>query len=288
MRVQQIRVRDARRFVEQGAARYLPAVPTDADVHSNRREETVASISRQFAGAAVPVMEVTTTRSVARRSSLRPARVADPHHWWRRLCWVTPQLALSGDLPDGDAAKLRALRAWQDAGVTHVVDTRLERNDEQFVARHAPGLGYTWAGVDDDGGRQPDWWFEQGVAAVLEATGAVEGAAAREASSDAVRGGVAGGKVVVHCHMGVNRGPSMGFAAMLASGHDPLRALTTIRDRRPIAAVLYAEDAVTWWHRRRGADRRSLYDDVRAVRSWHRANPIDTGWITSRIWQSGG
>lgn len=215
-------------------------------------------------------MARTTTRPTNQpEGSQRRDRVADPQRWWRRLCWVTPQLALSGDLPEGEGRKLRALRSWEEAGITHVVDTRLEHSDEQFVARHAPRIGYTWIGVDDHGGRQPDWWFEQGVAAVRDATRDPEG------------------KVVVHCHMGVNRGPSMGFAAMLAAGHDPLRALSAIREHRPIAAVLYAEDAVSWWHRHRGGDRRTLYVDVRAVRSWHRANPIDTDWITSRIWRSG-
>ncbi|MCB0998759.1 MAG: dual specificity protein phosphatase family protein [Acidimicrobiales bacterium] len=206
-------------------------------------------------------------RTTSGRPSRRTSRVADPHGWWRRLCWVTPQLALCGDLPDGDPDKREALYEWIAAGVTHIVDTRLERNDEWFVRTNAPKVGYTWVGVDDHGGRQPDWWFDEGVAGVV--------------------GGLRdGGKVVVHCHMGVNRGPSMAFAALLALGHDPMRALTAIRAARPIAGVLYAEDAVAWFHRTNRSPRKAMYTDTRAVRSWHQANPIDTRWITSRIWHA--
>lgn len=239
----------------------------DAEVLYDVWAETAAALAQRWDDQATgSVMGKSRTRSPRQRSG----RVADPHQWWRKLCWVTPQIALSGDLPDGWDAKRRGLQDWVDAGITHVVDTRLEHNDESFVREHAPGIAYTWAGVDDHGGRQPDSWFDEGVAGVL--------AAVDDPTS----------KVVVHCHMGVNRGPSMGFAAMLATGHDPLKALSTIRERRPIAAVLYAEDAVGWWHRSNGADRKTVYDDTRAVRSWHQANPIDTDWITSRIWRSGG
>ncbi|MFN8021674.1 MAG: hypothetical protein U0Q03_09135 [Acidimicrobiales bacterium] len=241
----------------------------DAEVLYDVWAETAAALSERW-----PDGTGTSTTTMSRKQRTpparqRPGRVADPFQWWRRLCWVTPQLALCGDLPDGDAAKHRALGEWVDAGITHIVDTRLEHSDERFVRMHAPHMGYTWAGVDDHGGRQPDTWFDEGVEQTLEA---LEQPTA---------------KVVVHCHMGVNRGPSMGFAAMLAMGHDPLKALHTIRSQRPIAGVLYAEDAVSWWHRRQGSDRKAIYTDTRAVRSWHQANPIDTDWITSRIWRSG-
>ncbi len=250
----------------------------DAETLYDVWAETAASLSSDWRSGDTADIggagEVRTTMSKKQRGQQqrrpRTARVADPLQWWRRLCWVTPQLALSGDLPEGHAAKHRALGEWVDAGITHIVDTRLEHSDEQFVRMHAPHMGYTWAGVDDHGGRQPDTWFDEGVEQTLEA---LESPTA---------------KVVVHCHMGVNRGPSMGFASMLALGHDPLKALHTIRESRPIAAVLYAEDAVSWWHRRQGSDRKAIYTDTRAVRSWHQANPIDTDWITNRLWHAGG
>jgi len=49
--------------------------------------------------------------------------------------------------------------------------------------------------------------------------------------------------------MGINRGPSMGFAILLATGMEPVAALTAIRRVRPIAAISYAGDALDRWHR---------------------------------------
>jgi len=193
----------------------------------------------------------------------------EPMQYWRKLCWVTPQICLSGDLPEG-AAKGRGLDQWTAAGITHIVDTRLEHSDEKFVVEHASDLAYTWVGVDDHGGRQPDSWFDQGVTASVAALAEPDG------------------KVMIHCHMGVNRGPSMGFAAMLATGHDPLTALDTIRECRPIAALMYAEDAVAWFHRSRGSDAWVAENQTKAVRDWLNANPVDTDWISSRLWHQGG
>jgi dual specificity phosphatase 3 len=192
----------------------------------------------------------------------------EPMQYWRKLCWATPQIVLSGDLPEG-AAKARVLDQWIAAGITHIIDTRLEHSDQKFVAAHAPDMGYTWVGVDDHGGRQPDTWFAEGVEAAQAALAAPDG------------------KVLIHCHMGVNRGPSMGFAAMLATGLDPLTSLEMIREARPIAAVMYAEDAVGWFHRSRGSDAWVAENQTRAVREWLVDNPIDSSWINSRTWRQG-
>ncbi len=55
--------------------------------------------------------------------------------------------------------------------------------------------------------------------------------------------------MLVHCHMGINRGPSMAYACLLVLGWDPIEAMTAIRTARPIAAIGYAEDALDWHHR---------------------------------------
>ena len=60
-------------------------------------------------------------------------------------------------------------------------------------------------------------------------------------------------RLLVHCHMGVNRGPSAAFAILLALGWDPFDALDAIRDARPIAYIAYAEDVLAWHHDRHGA-----------------------------------
>jgi hypothetical protein len=72
-------------------------------------------------------------------------------------------------------------------------------------------------------------WFDEGVAFAREAI-----------ESDGV--------VLAHCHMGINRGPSMGFAILLALGWDAREALDAIHAARPIAFVAYAEDALRWHH----------------------------------------
>ena len=184
--------------------------------------------------------------------------------WWRRICWVTPQLALSGDLGDDIASMKHHLDEWVDAGITHIVDVRVEADDSTFVARLAPDVTLLLARRRRRRRAAADEWFDAGAAAVMAA---VADPAAR---------------VMVHCHMGVNRGPSLLFAAMLALGHDPVDAITDIRRRRPIAAVLYADDAVRWWARRTGAGSSHRLD----IRRWQKANPLDTAWIVSRLWSS--
>lgn len=156
----------------------------------------------------------------------------------------------------------RHLSEWTDAGITHIVDVRIEADDTKFVGRLAPHMTYHWLGVDDDDGRQADQWFDAGAAVVA--------AALAEPSA----------RVMVHCHMGVNRGPSMLFASMLALGHEPVQAISAIRAARPIAAVLYADDAVDWWSRRTGASGSHRLD----VRRWQKEHPLDTQWIVRRMW----
>jgi rhodanese-related sulfurtransferase len=192
----------------------------------------------------------------------------DPFTWWRTPCFATDRIALCGDLDTHRSAKGRQqLDGWIDLGITDIVDVREEWNDEDFVRRHAPHVSYHWMGTDDDGRGQPDEWFAGGVSA------------ATKALLDPER------KVMVHCHMGVNRGPSMGYAIMLAHGFEPINALTAIRAARPIAAIIYADDAVSWWHRTNGASPDTVKSEVRRVKEWLRANRVDDGWVASRIRQ---
>jgi len=194
--------------------------------------------------------------------------VSDPANWWRRLCFPTRKLAISGDLDiRSDISAARQLAEWAAAGITDIVDARDEWSDVELVARLAPAMRYHWVGTDDDGCSQSDEWFDEGVAAAL---GAV-------ASPNR--------KVLIHCHMGVNRGPSLAFATMLALGHDPINALSTIRRSRPIAAVLYAPDALHWWHRRFGDVEpiRDLDVELAAIDAWMIEHPVDSGWVISRI-----
>jgi len=197
-----------------------------------------------------------------------PTTDIQPASWWRHLCEVTDRLFVCGDLPhlpsDPDGFH-RVLGEWVDAGITHIVDLRGEACDADNVARFAPHIDYVWLGTHDAGGDQEFSWFDKGAAAI---TGALADPETR---------------VVVHCHMGVNRAPSMAFAALLHLGQSIEDGLHAIRDARPIAKIMYADSAVRWFADRSGWAEAFCSDAESRVWAWHRDNDLDIRWITSRI-----
>ena len=184
------------------------------------------------------------------------------------LDFVTPQIATGGDLPQIWADLVPALRAWQDVGITHVIDNRQEWSDEDVVFDLAPELHYLYNGVDDAGRGQPDHWFDHGVAWARQVL----------ADPDA--------KILIHCHMGINRGPSLTYAVLLDHGYDPVEAIDAIRTARPIAGVLYAENALDWFHRRNDVDPARRADDRRRLADWRADNWIDVIRIIRQIRQT--
>jgi dual specificity phosphatase 3 len=176
--------------------------------------------------------------------------------------FVTPYLAVGGDLDtlqhDVAVGQLDELRG---AGISHVIDVRVEWSDEEWVRERHGDVEYLHLGIDDAGQRVPDAWFDEGVAFAREA---VE----------------AGGVVLAHCHMGINRGPSMGFAILLALGWDAREALDALHAARPIAFVAYAEDALRWHH---GDGSPELTDDLRRLREWRRDNDLDLGRVLRAV-----
>lgn len=170
---------------------------------------------------------------------------------------VAHRVWTGGDLPSqlGREAMLAELDGIRAAGITHIIDNRIEWSDEDFVRRYAPEVTYVWNGQDDAGQRMPDWWFERGVGAALDALTQH------------------GTQVLAHCHMGINRGPSMAYAILLATGVHPVRALAAIRRARPIAWIAYSLDALDWWHRVDGIPGRVAARQRAAVEAWHRRNP---------------
>ena len=115
------------------------------------------------------------------------------------------------------------------------------------------------------GQRIPPEWFEEGAGAVLEALAEP------------------GSIVLTHCHMGVNRGPSLGFAVLLGLGWDPVAAIDAIRSARPIANVYYAEDALVWHHQRTRASAEQRRADARRLREWRRTHPLDVQHVIATI-----
>jgi predicted protein tyrosine phosphatase len=201
------------------------------------------------------------------RGGTRPGRrVTDASRWWRRICRIDGSpLMMSGDLHPDDRRARRQLAEWEVAGVTHILDVRAECHDRRRVAEWAPRIEYLWLGVDDHGGRQDPAWFDAGVDRALEVC-----------ADPAAR-------LMVHCHMGMNRGPSMAYAILLASGWDPVEALEAVTVARPIAAVIYALDALDWWHARAGVPTAVAQREHAEVAEWLARNRVDTAWVMSRI-----
>ena len=175
------------------------------------------------------------------------------------LDFVTPQLAVGGDLSSfDDGLAAQQFEEIVELGITHVVDVRLEWSDLDTFADRAPDIGYLHHGMDDAGQAVPAEWFERAVSWIE---------AAYAANPDAV--------VLTHCHMGINRGPSLGFAVLLAQGWDPVEAIAAIRRARPVANVWYAADALDWYHARSGVDAATAAAQHAALAAWRDENALD-------------
>lgn len=169
------------------------------------------------------------------------------------LHFITPRLAVGGDLSARSMNELSLhVRDYGELGITHVVDCRLEWDDAQLFESSLPWVSYLPHGIDDAGQDVPGSWFEAAISWI------------DSAGDDAV--------VLTHCHMGINRGPSLGFAVLLHWGWDPIDAIDAIRAARPVANVWYAPDALLWHHARLGTD---ATDDLRRLKAWREQHPLD-------------
>lgn len=182
-------------------------------------------------------------------------------NWHRQVCPVTEWLVISGDLPVDRNEAVQKLNEWIEAGVTDIVDVREEWTDEKLVKELAPHIRYHYLGTHDDGTSQDQTWFDEGLAALHEAL----------QHENAV--------VMVHCHMGVNRGPSMALAYLIDQGWNPLDALDAIRKARPIAGIIYAEDAITATSEQLKAGGHELATVLDQTEQWFRDNEIDIATI---------
>ena len=194
----------------------------------------------------------------------RPLRPDNPETLWRELCWVTDQLAVSGDLSSRKEHAFTQLSAWEESGITDVFDMRGEADDSEFIHSNSTITSH-WFGVDDNGGTRSDAWFDALTAQALVVL------------TDPTR------RALVHCHMGVNRGPSALYAILLHLGWNHVDALRHIRDARPIAGIIYAADAASWKARRDGLDSETVQSRVDDVQSWFGRNPLDIAYVIRRI-----
>lgn len=164
--------------------------------------------------------------------------------------WVGGDLAVHhDDLAFEQAEELIA------KGLTHVVDCRSELDDTHRWARY-PFIDYRSHGMPDESQQVLPEWFDTTV-------GHLQGALQH---SDTI--------VLAHCHSGVNRGPSLGFALLIAEGWEPIDAISAIRTARPSAYVYYAEQALAWYHRRLGTSARQRLSEADDLAAWRLANPL--------------
>lgn len=177
-------------------------------------------------------------------------KYANAHQVAERL-WIGGDLAIQ----DPGYAHLQ-LNELDKHGITDIMDLRLEWNDHDWVTAEKPHLNYFWHGEDDIGQLMPDEWFDSGT-------------------DYALRRLAEGATILSHCHMGINRGPSMGYAIMLTLGWDPIEALDRIRTARPIAYVGYAEDALDWWLRKKNATDDARKQGQEKLQEWRWREHLD-------------
>jgi dual specificity phosphatase 3 len=172
--------------------------------------------------------------------------------------FVTDRLAVGGDLSPNFHVAKRQLAELVDAGITHVADLRSEWSDEVLVRGWAPQIHYLQHRVEDAGQLIDPDWFETLTEWAREAFDADPAA-----------------KVLVHCHMGVNRAPSAALAILMDQGYGLREALDLIRDARPVAVIDYAGSVLSWHLNRTDADPRSRHNLRRVLVRWRQAHDLD-------------
>ncbi len=152
---------------------------------------------------------------------------------------VNDWLSVGGDI---DLAKdltglpyAETIAQLRSHGVTHVLDVRSEWNDRLDWAKAGlPNENYCHAPIIDSHRHTPaEEWYRTVV-------DFVERFWLESAEGD---------RLLVHCHMGINRGPSAAMLALLTVNPEmhPFDAFLQIRETRPAAGLVYAE-AVGIWH----------------------------------------
>jgi hypothetical protein len=171
--------------------------------------------------------------------------------------FVSDRLAVGGDLSPNFGLARRQLEELVAAGITHIADLREEWSDETLVKTWAPQVHYLHHRVADAGQAIGGAWFD-------ELADWVDAALAEP-----------GSKVLVHCHMGVNRAPSAVLALLLHRGMGLRPALDAIRRARPVAVIDYARSALDWQLDRTAADGRTRRNARRTLDRWRKSHHLD-------------
>lgn len=193
-----------------------------------------------------------------------PQRPVDPQFWWRKVCFVTPTLAMSGGISRNHDIAREQLARWEEAGITDYMPVHIEFDEQEFIEANS-NIRVHHIGVDDDLGQRDPRWFDEIAAKATEIA----------CDPKAV--------LMVTCWVGCNRGPSATYAILRSRGWDSLPALRAIREARPIAATIYAPDAAAWWVARNGGSFADMQDAVDEVKQWFRRHPLDAYWVIGSI-----
>lgn len=190
---------------------------------------------------------------------VEPAHIAN-------IAKLTDRLWVGGDLDHrAPGGALSELKGWLDVGVTDILDLRAEWSDEDLVKSAAAEVRYHHLGATDRGLPQDDAWFSEGVDV---------------ARSSWDRRGT----LLVHCHLGVNRAPSMAMAILAtAHGWDPIDSLQHTRRCRSVAHAAYAEDALDWWLREKLEPPASKRAYRSRLANWRHAYPLDGDRIVEKM-----
>lgn len=180
--------------------------------------------------------------------------------------FVTDRVAVGADLAANFSRAQAQLAELVESGITHIVDLRSEWSDEALVHTWAPQLTYLHHRVQDAGQFIESAWFDQLVDWVRAALAADPQA-----------------KVLIHCHMGVNRAPSAVLAVLMDQGISLRDALNLIRDARPVAVIDYAGSVVNWYCQRHGCDGRTKRNLRRTLVRWRQSHHIDGQAVIRQI-----
>lgn len=133
-----------------------------------------------------------------------------------------------GDLhPSEDVAKVQ-INEIVSHGITDIMDLRLEWSDEELVKDMVGDrINYHWLGTDDNGSDLgEEFWYNS--------INTIESILSKPESS-----------VLIHCHMGVNRGPSVAaLALVMSTGCTGLEAWLALREARPISWGIYLPEGL--------------------------------------------
>lgn len=134
--------------------------------------------------------------------------------------WIHPQIATGGAMRY--ATDLRQIKR---AGVVAIVSGRRDFDDSLLTEGKDMGIKFLSDPTPDNGEGKPTSWFKAAIDFCLPFL-------------------KRGSKVYIHCHAGMNRGPSLAYAVLRAytgcSHEEAMRAIHSVRDFAPVA---YAADA---------------------------------------------